>query len=286
MNWWEIHFWPLAEVLVLGAGTGLVGALALLHRRIFFAEAISHASFPGAVIGVVLAASLSATQLTGYIFLGAFAGCVALALLMRALVDVPGLNSQSAAGIVLSSGFAFGYFLANWFKPLPIRVDSFLTGSVVSVGRMDVYASVAVALTALLVVAAFGSALISMAFDQTLFRAAGGATRRLDALVLLLICAVIVVAIPAVGTIVVIALLAAPAASVQPWVRSPVALLCWSPILGVLVGGLGFALAVQWGLSVGGTIAIVCGGCFTVSQCGHQLATSTRQPSAMFRRYS
>jgi len=28
-----------------------------------------------------------------------------------------GRNSQGAAGIVLTAGFAAGYFLATWFKP-------------------------------------------------------------------------------------------------------------------------------------------------------------------------
>ena len=57
---------------------------------------------------------------------------------MRSLASIPGISSQGAAGIVLTAGFATGYFLATWFKPLPLAVSSFLTGSVMTVSPADV----------------------------------------------------------------------------------------------------------------------------------------------------
>ena len=123
-------------------------ALALVHRRIFFTESLTHSTFPGAVAGVVVAAALSRSLagqradydlLTAALFVGAVLMCLPMIALMRWLSTIPGLTSQSAAGIVLTFGFALGYFLAKWFAPLPLKVDGFLTGSILNkIGRAHV----------------------------------------------------------------------------------------------------------------------------------------------------
>ena len=48
--------YPALHVTIIGALGGLVGAFAYLDRRIFFAESVTHGTFPGAVLGVVIAA--------------------------------------------------------------------------------------------------------------------------------------------------------------------------------------------------------------------------------------
>ena len=50
---------PLTEALVMGLLAGLVGALALLDRRIFLTESLTHSTFPGAVAGVVAGVATS-----------------------------------------------------------------------------------------------------------------------------------------------------------------------------------------------------------------------------------
>ena len=55
---WDILRLPLLEAILVGALGGLVGCLAVLHQRIFFTESVTHATFPGAVLGVVCAVPL------------------------------------------------------------------------------------------------------------------------------------------------------------------------------------------------------------------------------------
>ena len=145
----DILLLPIIEVVLMGLLAGLVGAVALVHRRIFFTESLTHATFPGAIIGVVLAAWFSQailgqradfTLLSTLVLVGAGVMCLPMIWLMRRLSQVPGMTSQSAAGVVLTFGFALGYFLAKWFSPLPLKVDSFLAGSVLNVSHVDVIA--------------------------------------------------------------------------------------------------------------------------------------------------
>lgn len=267
---------PLLEVLLLGTAAGVIGALATLHRKVFFAEAMTHATFPGAVLGVVCAFAwwpgLAASQASTMLFIGALVMCAPMAALMKNLATLPGISPQSAAGIVLTFGFALGYFLAKWFQPLPIRVDTFLTGSVLTVGRVDVGA----AATLLILTVIVGGAMWPMVYRAFDPHAPLRHGRLIDASVLCLISGAIVVSLPAVGSILPIALLAAPAASVRTWSRSPLQFFGLSALLGAIVGVVGLLLGVTLGLSAGGMIAVVGGACYLASSAARLLLGHAR----------
>ena len=260
----SLLLYPALHVTIIGALGGLVGAFAYLDRRIFFAESVTHGTFPGAVLGVVIAAALGFghSGMSAALYVGAFLGTIPLVALMRWLATIPGISSQGAAGIVLTAGFASGYFLATWFRPLPLAVNSFLTGSVMTVSPADVAWAGGVLVAALLVVTLGGRQLIAHCFDPANPAAASRAGRH-ELVILGLILASVTVAIPAVGTI---ALIAAPAAALAPLVRSSRAFLIGAPVLGALLGIAGLAIAVPARLSAGGTIALLCAACVLASR--------------------
>ena len=273
---------PALHVTLIGALSGLVGAFAYLDRRIFFAESVTHGTFPGAVLGVVVAASLGLghSGMSAALYVGAFLGTIPLVALMRYLASIPGISSQGAAGIVLTAGFAAGYFLATWFKPLPLAVSSFLTGSVMTVSPADVWWAGAVLLLAAVLVAVGHRQLLAHCFDPVEPGAARGAARN-ERIILGLILAAVTVAIPAVGTILSIALIAAPAAALAPSARSARSFLIGCPLLGAALGLVGLGIAVPARLSAGGTIALLCAACVLASRSPAWMrARGTARPRA------
>ena len=276
---WQLLALPLTEALVMGLLAGLVGALALLDRRIFLTESLTHSTFPGAVAGVVVASG-AATALTGArashealsaaLLIGAVLLCLPMARLMRWLSTVPGVSSQCAAGVVLAVGFSLGYLLSTWFAPLPLKVDSFLAGSLLNVGVTDVALATAVLAAALAVVAVFHC------FDAVGYRAAGLRSGPAEAAILILICLTIGALVPAIGTILPIALIAAPAASIAPWVRGSRGLLVGAALAGAACCLVGTGLAVTLELSVGGVIATLCGGVYALSRLARLIRPGRR----------
>ena len=99
-----------------------------------------------------------------------------------------------------------------------------------------------------------------------------------------MILAAVTVAIPGVGTILSIALVAAPAATLAPIVPSARAFLVGSPLLGALLGLAGLAIAVPAGLSAGGTIALLCAASVLASRVPGWLARVGASRRASSRR--
>ena len=289
----DILLLPIIEVVLMGMLAGLVGALALVHRRIFFTESLTHATFPGAIIGVVVAAWFSQeilgqradfTLLSTLVLVGAAFMCLPMIWLMRRLSQVPGVSSQSAAGVVLTFGFALGYFLNKWFSPLPIKVDSFLAGSVLNVSRVDVIAVGVVLVLTVLVLAVAGRFLTFYSFDPLGYRASGLRPAWAEATVMLMITLTIVMLVPAVGTILPIALIAAPAAALAPWTRTMRQLLLTAPVLGAVMSLAGLWVAVRLSLSAGGVIAVVSGLVYLVSAIAHWIVLSRVRARIPIRR--
>lgn len=276
----EILVLPLAEVVILGALCGLVGVLAHTHTRIFFTESLTHATFPGAIIAVVVTAEVaravlathpSQASLSFAVLIGAAVFCIPMMWVMHRISAIPGQSSPAAAGVVLTLAFALGLFLNKWFAPLPLKVDSFLTGSVISVNSVDVLAAGIVLITALIVILTSRHRLAFVAFDPIGARATGVHIPTCTTLVLGLITATVVVEIPAVGTILPIALIAAPAASAALHVSDVNALHSWATILGIASSLIGFTIGVACNLSIGATIAVVAGGMYLVSTTIHRV---------------
>lgn len=257
---WHVLALPLVEVVLIGALAGLVGCLAVLGRRVFFAEAVTHGTFPGAVLGVVVAQILG-WNLSASLFAGAFLLCLPLTWLMFRLSTV--ISAEAAAGVVLTLGFGGGYFLNKWFQPLPLKIESFLTGSILTASTLDVAAAAAILGAALIFVGVFRRRLVFEMFDPVGYRAVG--LKPLGGWVLALIMATVVVMIPAVGTILPLALLAAPAAGLRGWARSPGLVLALAPLVGVACGVTGLLAAAALNLSAGGMISLVAGGFYVLS---------------------
>ena len=235
----------LLAAIVIGAGTGFVGALVVLRRRTFFAQALTHGTYPGAVAAAALGVSVP---------LGAAAASVVLVAVMSLIARVRRQGAQVAAGIVLTGGFAAGAILQAVIPGLPVRAESLLVGSILTVTDADIVLAASVALIAVLLVAVFGKEIAYSTFDPSGFRAAGYREWPVELLVLGLTAATVVSALPAVGAILAIALIAAPAAAARLVVTTYRGILLTAPLIGAASGVIGVlasrALAVAAGPSI------------------------------------
>jgi manganese/iron transport system permease protein len=237
----------LVAAIVIGAGAGFVGALVVLRRRTFFAQALTHGTYPGAVAAAALGMSVP---------LGAAAASVVLVAVMAGIARVRRQGAQVAAGIILTGGFAAGTLLQALIPGVPVRAESLLVGSILTVTDGDILLAASVAVIAVVLVAAFGKEIAFSTFDQAGFRAAGYREWPVELLVLALTAATVVSALPAVGAILAIALIAAPAAAARLVVPTYRGILLAAPVIGAASGVLGVLASRALAVAAGPSIAL------------------------------
>jgi len=266
MSWWDdaLHR-ATAEVILAGALAGLVGVQVVLRRLSFFTMALTHATFPG----VVLASIIGVNIMLGGVVAG---GLVALG--VAALTRRRGQDASAATGVLLSAGFALGAALVATQSGFSRDLSSFLVGSILTVGPPDLVAT-AVALIVVAAVLAVGArSLLLIGFDRTGAQAAGVPVGSWDVVLLLTIQIAVVTMVPAVGTILAVALIVAPAAAARLWSDRLPVVAALSVGFAVGSGLAGLWASSRWDVAAGASISLTATAVLAVSWLLARLRTA------------
>jgi len=254
----------LASVLV-AAICGILGSFVVLKRLAFIGDALAHASFGGVALAFVLGAN---------IYLGAFVFALATALGIGAISQRGRVSSDTAIGVLFSGTFALGILIISRVESYTTDLFGYLFGDVLSITESDLWAIAVLGLVVLALVGAFYRQLLFVAFDPTVAVASGIPARGLEYLLLALLGATIVIAIQAVGIVMVVALLVTPSATAHLFTRRFHHMVLASVGVGVLSAILGIYLSYYLDLASGAAIILVATALFFVA-----LALTGRKPS-------
>jgi manganese/iron transport system permease protein len=257
----------LAEVVLLGALAGAVGVFVVLRRLAFVGDALTHTVFPGVVIAHLLGQSL---------LLGALAFGVLTAVLLTGLGRHRRVGPDAALAILLTSCFSLGVVLISRTPGFTADLTVFLFGRVLAVDRTDLLQSLAVAAVVVIVLAGLRKELLLRAFDPDGAAAMGYRTAVLDLVLNLLIALVVVAAVEAVGTVLVIALIVVPAAAARLLTDRVATMTALACLLGAAGGWLG--LAASYRVSVDHDLRLAAGATIVVVLVGMFLFAATVAP--------
>ncbi|MGW3614326.1 metal ABC transporter permease [Micromonospora sp. NPDC005163] len=248
MNWWDdaLHR-ATAEVLLVGALAGLIGVHVVLRRMSFFTMALTHATSPG-----VVAASIIGIN----IFLGGVVAGAIIALGVAALGRRCSQNAAAATGVMLSGGFALGAGLVATQNGFSRDLTSFLVGSILTVSPQDLVTTAVALVVVAAILLACARPLQHTGFDRTGAQAAGFATGVWDVVLLLTIQLVVVTIVPAVGTILALALIVAPAAAARQWSHRLSVITALAVTFGALSGLGGLYASSRWNVAAGAGITL------------------------------
>ena len=257
MSWLDVTTHrALLEAGLVGLIGGAVGVQVVLRRLSYYTMALTHATFPG-----VVAASLLGVD----IFLGGGVFGLVIVAGILALRRARGQDLTVAVGVALSAGFALGVVLLSAQNGFSRDLTAYTVGDILSVSDRDLVLTAAVGLVAMLVILAFGKELTFGAFDPGGFAAAGYRRTAVDLGVLVLVEATVVAAVPAVGTILAIALLVAPATTARLWTDRISVMTVLAVLLGAGSGVAGVLVSSRVNVAAGGVIALISGAVFAVS---------------------
>jgi zinc/manganese transport system permease protein len=230
------HAW-LAGTFV-GAACGSVGYFVVLRAQVFAGDALSHVAFTGALIAAAFGVDAR---------IGLFAATVAVA------VGMGGLGDRARADDV-TIGVVFAWILGLGALFLAIfttrssagngtEAVRVLFGSIFGLTLGDAAVAVAVSAAATAATLAIARPLVFASIDPDVAAAQGTPVRFLGLLFLAILGAVAGEATQAVGALLLLGLLAAPAAAAHRLARGPYSGLALSTVLAVASVWAGLALA-------------------------------------------
>jgi ABC-type Mn2+/Zn2+ transport system permease subunit len=238
----------LAAAVCTGLVCGALGFFVVLRRLAFVGVGISHSAIGGVAIGLLAGTSpLAAGAL--------FAVGVALAIAWVARRGL--LPEDTVIGVFFSGSLALGVVLMSLRRGYQQDLFAYLFGNVLAITAGDLVVLAAGGAAVLAALALAFRPLFFMAFDEEVARAYGHPVGALDALLLVLLAATIVLGVRLVGVILVEALLVIPAATAALWTARYPAQVALSMGLGAVAGVAGLGLAYALDVAAGGSIVLV-----------------------------
>ncbi|MCC6418360.1 MAG: metal ABC transporter permease [Gemmataceae bacterium] len=250
----------LAGTSLLGACAGLVGCFAVLRRRALTGDALAHAALPGLCLAFLVVGERSLPVLLAGAFLVGLLGTTCITLLRR----WTRIKEDAAIGVVLSVFFALGLILRLAIQRSPATsdragLDAFLLGQAATMKAADVQLVGVAALGCLLVVLLFYKEFRLVAFDPEFAAAQGWPAVRLDLLLMGLIALTVVIGLPAVGVVLIAALLILPGAAARFWTDRLGPMLALAAVFGFCTGLVGSYLSSLFARLPTGPVIILVG---------------------------
>lgn len=237
----------LAEVVILGVACGPLGVWIVLYRQAYAAESIAHSILPGLVIAALAGIPLGLGAAAGLVVAVA---CIALAMRARQI------SPDVAVAAVVTTMIGLGSLLAL-APSTPARLGELLFGDPLSVSSTELVATAVVAATVVAALAAGRRALTLVAFDPGVAGAFGFSHRRAELALLAMIGLATLAAVQALGNLLVVAILIAPAAAALVASRRIAIAMPLAAVLAALAGFAGLTLSYRIDVAAGATIAAV-----------------------------
>ncbi len=243
---------------LIGFTNGFLGTFIVLRRMSLMADALSHSMLPGLALGLLVAGGLSASGL----FLGGITAAFLVALGAMLLARTSRLKEDASLAILYTVAFSAGVVLLQ-FVPTPVDLKHWLFGDILGIGDADLWIAYGVTLAVVPGLLLVLRPLVLTLFDPMVARSQGV---KVDALHVLLIAASVLAMISsaqAVGVILMLGLLVAPAATLYLLTDNFSTMLWGGAALGTAGSVLGLVLSYRFEkVPSGAAIVLVLGVCF------------------------
>ena len=236
----------LAELVLLGIAGGALGCWVVFYGLSYAAESLSHSLFPGLVL-----ASIAGVPL----LFGAAPAIVLAAVAIALAARIAGVSRDAAVAVVVTTMFGLGALLA--LAPAsPPGIEALLFGDVFGVSDGDLAAAAALVALVALVLRLLHGRLLVAGFDRGTARSLGVSPGLVDAALLLLLGAAIVVAVQGLGNLLVVAVFVGPAAAARRLSDRMLPMMLLAAGLAVLAGVAGVYLSYYAGTAGGASVAL------------------------------
>jgi ABC-type Mn2+/Zn2+ transport system permease subunit len=245
----------LLEVLLLGLTGGTLGCWIIFYNLSYSTESLAHALLPGLVLAALAGIPL---------ILGGAIGLAVAALAIAAAARTPAVGRDTAVAVVVTGLLGLGALLA--LSPdTPAGLSALLFGDVLGVSDTDLVLAGALAGAVLVALTVLHGRLLLVGFDRLNAAALGVRPATIDAALLLLVAAALLVAVQGLGNLLVVAVLVGPAACARAVARRMSTMMAVAAVVAVVAGCGGLYVSYYAETAAGASIAAVIVGAYAVA---------------------
>lgn len=254
---WELLWpaWLAGSLLALVAAP--LGCLLVWRRLAYFGDSLSHAT----LLGVALSLWLHIPVWGGLV-----AVCVMIALILASLLAKHQLPSDALLMAVSTTTLSAGLIAISKMDEVRVDLLSYLFGDLLSISSTDLPVFVSCLGLVLLGLAYFWRDLLLTTIDEELAFVEGLPVTKLRLLLLILLALVVTVAMKAVGSLLITALLVIPSLVARPLVNTPTQMVLLAAMTGVTAVSGGLLSSFYWDTPVGASIVVSAALLFVLAQ--------------------
>lgn len=257
----------LAATVLVGLVCAVVGAFVVWKGLSFIGDALAHASFAGVAAAYVLGQS---------IYLGAAVAAIATALSITFLSRRARLSVDTVIGVLFAFAFSLGIVIMSRVRNYTGDLFGFIFGNVLGIGSSDLVVIAISGSVIVGVVLLLYKELFFVAFDPVMAEASGLPVAALQYSLLVLLGATVVVAMQAIGIILVVAMLVTPAATASMVTRRFHRIMLLGGALSTVASVAGLYLSYYANVPSGAAIVLVSTAMFLATLLVTNLGTGAR----------
>lgn len=242
---------------LIGFVNGFLGGFVVLRRLALMADSLSHSMLPGLALGVMIAGGLSLTAL----FFGGLAAALFVALGSLLVARSSRLKEDTALAILYTMAVSLGLVLLSMVK-VRVSLNHYLFGNILGLSNPDLWLAYGVTLLTVPLLAALQRPYLLMLFEPAVARSQGVRVGWLNLLLIVLLVITMVASVQAVGVILMLGLLIAPAATVYLLADSFPAMLWGGGFIGAIGSVAGLFLSYYLNIPSGAAIVLSLGAIF------------------------
>ncbi|MDN3311249.1 zinc ABC transporter permease AztB [Microbacterium oryzae] len=225
---------------------GVVGTWVVIRGMAFLGEAIGHGMLPGVALATVLGAP---------VLLGGAVSAVAMSAAIGALQRRGRLSYDTSIGLLFVGMLSLGVIIVSHSRSFATDATVMLFGDVLAIDTGDLVL-LAVALVITIVVATtFHRGFVASAFDRRIAQTLGLRPQMAQVALVGLVTLAVVSSYQAVGSLLVVGLLIAPAVAARSWATRIPATMVVASLVGMLAVAVGLLASWNAGTAAGASIA-------------------------------
>lgn len=249
----------LLACALIGFTNGFLSAFIVLRRLALMVDSLSHALLPGLAVGVIFF-GLSSISL----FVGALMAALLVGIGAEVISRSSRIKEETALAVLYTVAFSAGIILL--FKA-PVRVDihHYLFGNILGVSDSDLWITYIISFITVSTLVILQRPLFLMLFDESVAATQGVNVTLLNYLLITLLVLSMISSLQAVGVILALGLLVAPAATVYLFSDSCHTLFWGGGFIGLFGSCSGLILSYWLNLPAGASIVLFLGGLFCLA---------------------